>query len=53
MDNITKQEELNDMQEVVYKQVDPILKDLDQILPPTWTKNQVASVFTVYLEIYR
>lgn len=53
MDNITKQEEFNERQEHVFKTIDPILQDLDQIMPPTWNKNQVAAVFTVYLEIYR
>lgn len=40
-------------QETVFKTIDPILQQIDEIIPPSWTKSQVASVLGVYLEIYK
>lgn len=53
MDNITVQEEINEKKEAIYKLVDPILQSIDEVVPSSWTRNQVASVFSVYLEVYR
>lgn len=40
-------------QETIFKQIDPILEQIDTIIPPSWTKGQVAAVLGVYLEIYK
>lgn len=53
MADIDKQEDLVNKQDVLLKKVDGILEELDLILPPNWNRNQVASVFTVYMEFYR
>lgn len=53
MDEITKQEELNKRQETLLKKIDGVLEDLDAVLPPNWTKNQVAVVFSTYMEFYK
>ena len=53
MANIEVQEDLQKMQDVLLKKVDEILEQIDLILPPNWSRNQVASVFTVYMEFYR
>lgn len=53
MDKITTQEEINEKKDKIVNLIDPILAAIDEIVPPTWTKNQVASVFSVFLEVYR
>lgn len=53
MDEITKQEDLNKRQETLLKKIDGVLEDLDAVLPPNWTKNQVAVVFSTYMEFYK
>lgn len=53
MANIDVQEDLQKKQDVLLKKVDEILEQIDLILPPNWSRNQVASVFTVYMEFYR
>lgn len=53
MDEITKQEDLNKRQEVLLKKIDGVLEDIDAVLPPNWTKNQVAVVFSTYMEFYK
>lgn len=40
-------------EETVFKTIDPILKQIDQIIPTSWTRSQVAAVLGVYIEIYR
>ena len=50
MDEISKKEEEIAKQEVLLKKIDAILEEIDVILPPNWTKNQVATVFSAYLE---
>lgn len=40
-------------QEAIFKEVDPILKEIDGIIPPSWSRNQVAAVLGVYIEIYK
>ena len=40
-------------QEAIFKEIDPILKEIDMIIPPSWSRNQVAAVFGVYIEIYK
>ncbi len=53
MATIQQVEEINEKKEKVFNQVDPVLQAMDEIIPATWNKNQVASVFSVFLEIYR
>lgn len=53
MDEITKQEDLNKRQETLLKKIDAVLEDIDAVLPPNWTKNQVAVVFSTYMEFYK
>ena len=53
MDKIQEVEEINEKKERVFNQVDPVLKLMDEIIPMDWNRNQVASVFSVYLELYR
>ena len=53
MAEIDAQEALQAKQDILLKKVDEILEQIDLILPPNWTRNQVASVFTVYMEFYR
>ncbi len=53
MDKIQEVEEDIDKKEKVFNQVDPVLKLMDDIIPMSWNRNQVASVFSVYLELYR
>lgn len=53
MAKIDEQEDLQKKQDVLLKKVDEILEQIDLILPPNWSRNQVASVFTVYMEFYR
>ena len=53
MANIDEQEALQSKQDILLKKVDEILEQIDLILPPNWTRNQVASVFTVYMEFYK
>lgn len=40
-------------QEAIFKEIDPILKEIDTIIPPSWCRSQVAAVLGVYLEIYK
>ena len=40
-------------QEAIFKQIDPILEQIDTIIPPSWSRAQVASVLGVYIEIYK
>lgn len=53
MDKIQEVENNSEKKEKVFNQVDPVLTAMDEIIPATWNRNQVASVFSVYLEIYR
>lgn len=53
MDEITKQEDLNKRQEILLNKIDGVLEDIDAVLPPNWTKNQVAVVFSTYMEFYK
>lgn len=53
MAEIDKTEDLAKKQDVLLKKVDQILEEIDLILPPNWTRSQVASVFTVYMEFYK
>lgn len=34
-------------------QIEDMLAKFDQLIPFGWTKGQVASVFNLYLEVYR
>lgn len=53
MDKIQEIEFNNEKVEKVFNKIDPILSSIDDIIPGAWSKNQVASVFSVYLEIYK
>lgn len=49
MDGITKLEAQKKITEIV----DNIVRKIDEVVPEEWDKNQVASVFQLYLSIYR
>lgn len=53
MDKIQEIEVNQEKVEKVFNKIDPILSSIDEIIPSVWSKNQVASVFSVYLEIYK
>lgn len=40
-------------EKTVFKTIDPILKAIDEIIPTSWTRAQVAAVLSAYIEIYR
>lgn len=42
-----------DKQEAVFKDINVVLENIDSIVPQSWSKSQIASVFSVYLEIYK
>lgn len=49
MDGLTKLER----QEQIKKQVEQIIDAIDNVMPEEWNKPQIASVFQLYLELYR
>ena len=49
MDGLTKLE----LQEQITAQVKKIVETINEVVPEDWTKAQMASVFQLFIEVYR